>query len=73
MRGKGIGACSELFAISEAFEVRQLNKLCCEVFTDNEAAWKLHERYGFKREGHLRQHILKDGMWRDVYVYGRTA
>jgi RimJ/RimL family protein N-acetyltransferase len=57
----------EYIVLNEVFGPMGLNKLVCEVFVDNEAVWRLHESFGFQREAHYRQHILKGGAFRDVY------
>jgi UDP-4-amino-4,6-dideoxy-N-acetyl-beta-L-altrosamine N-acetyltransferase len=65
-RGQGIGAGVEYIVLQYVFGPLGLNKLCCEVFLDNEAVWKLHESFGFTREALFRDHVLKDGAFRDV-------
>jgi UDP-4-amino-4,6-dideoxy-N-acetyl-beta-L-altrosamine N-acetyltransferase len=65
-RGKGIGACVELMVLDHVFGPLGMNKLCCEVFADNEAVWKLHESFGFTREAYYRDHVFKAGRFRDV-------
>lgn len=65
-RGQGIGACVEYIVLQQVFGPLGLNKLCCEVFADNEAVWKLHESFGFTREAYFRDHVLKVGAFRDV-------
>jgi UDP-4-amino-4,6-dideoxy-N-acetyl-beta-L-altrosamine N-acetyltransferase len=72
-RGKGIGAAVEYIVLDHVFGARGLNKLWCEVFVDNEAVWKLHESFGFRREAHFRQHIHKRGRYLDVYGLGLLA
>jgi UDP-4-amino-4,6-dideoxy-N-acetyl-beta-L-altrosamine N-acetyltransferase len=73
VRGKGIGAYVEFFVIEHVFGELGLNKLCCEVLVENEAVWKMHEAFGFQREGLLRRHIWKDGAATDVVVLGLLA
>jgi UDP-4-amino-4,6-dideoxy-N-acetyl-beta-L-altrosamine N-acetyltransferase len=65
-RGQGIGSCVEYIVLQQVFGPMGLNKLCCEVFADNEAVWKLHESFGFTREAYFRDHVLKAGAFRDV-------
>ena len=69
-RGRGIGACVEYLVLRHVFETLGLNKLWCEVFFENEAVWRLHESFGFRREAELRAHVLKDGQLRDVMGLG---
>lgn len=70
VRGRGIGACVEYLVLRHVFETLGLNKLWCEVFFENEAVWRLHESFGFRREAELRAHVLKDGHLRDVMGLG---
>ena len=65
-RGQGIGAEVEYIVLQHVFGPLGLNKLCCEVFVDNEAVWKLHESFGFTREALYRDHVFKDGGFKDV-------
>lgn len=72
-RGQGIGACVEYIVLQHVFGPMGLNKLCCEVFLDNEPVWRLHESFGFTREALYRDHVLKDGVFRDVVGLGLLA
>jgi RimJ/RimL family protein N-acetyltransferase len=44
-----------------------------EVMADNDAALKAQSAAGFRREGYLRGHVLKDGRPRDVVLLGILA
>lgn len=72
-RGRGVGAVVEYLVLSFVFERLGLNRLWCEVFLDNEAVWKTHEGFGFKREALLRDHVRKGGVFRDVVGLGMLA
>jgi len=72
-RGRGLGSCVEYLVLRHVFETLRLNKLWCEVFVDNEAVWKLHERFGFMREALYRDHVKKAGVFRDVIGLGMLA
>jgi len=72
-RGKGVGAFVEFKVIEHVFVDHGLNKLCCEVLIGNEAVWKLHESFGFKREALFRAHVWKDGQPADVVGLGLLA
>ena len=69
-RGKGVGKAIELNILDYVFSELNLNKLCCEVFNDNELVVKIHEKYGSKIEGIRRSHILKKGEYKDVVEMG---
>ena len=73
MRGLGIGAAVEYILLQHVFETLGLNKLWCEVLASNEGAWRLHLQFGFQREAHFRDHVWKDGRFRDVYGLGALA
>jgi len=72
-RGKGVGAQVEYAVIRYVFAGLKLNKLWCEVLLENEAVWKLHESFGFRREALLRQHVCKGGRFQDVVGLGLLA
>ena len=73
VRGKGVGAYVEYWMIEHVFRTLGLAKLWCEVLVENEAVWKLHESFGFRREALLRQHVWKNGEPRDVVGLGLLA
>ena len=73
VRGKGVGAYVEYWVIEHVFGPLGLSRLWCEVLVENEAVWKLHESFGFRREALLRQHIWKNGEPRDVVGLGLLA
>ena len=69
-RGKGVGKQIELNILSYVFDDLKLNKLCYEVLAFNDLVVKIHQKYGAKIEGVLRQHIYKNGEFYDVIVMG---
>jgi UDP-4-amino-4,6-dideoxy-N-acetyl-beta-L-altrosamine N-acetyltransferase len=72
VRGRGLGAFVEYWVIEQVFGPEGLTKLCCEVLANNEPVWKLHEAFGFEREGVYRNHIYKDGQPVDVIALALT-
>jgi putative acetyltransferase len=46
-------------------------RLELEVYVDNEPAIRLYERYGFEREGLMRQYAYRDGELVDALLMGR--
>lgn len=66
IRGAGIGSKVEYNILQFVFDELKLNKLCCEVFSFNEAVIKMHEKLGFRREGYYREHILKNEKYYDI-------
>lgn len=69
-RGKGVGACVEFLLIEKAFAEFGIEKLWCEVLATNEAAWKLHQSFGFEIEAKLRRHVVKSDGPHDVIGLG---
>lgn len=70
VRGRGVGAAVEFAVLEHVFGALNLHKLWCEVFLDNEAVWRLHESFGFRREALFRDHVCKAGGRRDVVGLG---
>lgn len=69
--GKGVGSALMRAGIDLADNWLNLTRLELEVYTDNEPAVRLYERFGFEREGLLRQHAYRDGRYVDSYVMAR--
>ncbi|HBB97012.1 MAG TPA: GNAT family N-acetyltransferase [Blastocatellia bacterium] len=70
-QGKGVGTALMRAGLDLADNWLNLGRLELEVYTDNEAAIRLYERFGFEREGTLRQHAFRDGNYVDSYVMAR--
>lgn len=67
---KGTGSRMELLALNYAFDQLGLHKLCCEVLASNNPVIKLHEKFGFKIEGILRDQYKRDEKFIDIYRLG---
>jgi UDP-4-amino-4,6-dideoxy-N-acetyl-beta-L-altrosamine N-acetyltransferase len=65
-RHGGYGSEAESLLLTYAFDHLNLNRLCAEVFADNEKGIHVHRRFGFKQEGVFRQYVFKNGAFRDV-------
>jgi UDP-4-amino-4,6-dideoxy-N-acetyl-beta-L-altrosamine N-acetyltransferase len=65
-RGKGAGRAAQVLGLELAFGVMGLEKVCADVLADNEIALRVQAQAGFKREGYLRAHVVKEGVRRDV-------
>lgn len=70
-QGKGVGKKLLETAIDLAENWLNITRLELEVYTDNERAIKLYERFGFEIEGTLRQHAFRDGRYVDSYAMAR--
>lgn len=69
-RGKGMAAEASRLLLQHAFTALGLNRVYLHVLADNDAALRLYGRLGFASEGVLREHVYKDGRFRDVVVMG---
>lgn len=69
----GTGSRMEYLALEHAFSGIQLHKLCCEVLAFNTPVIKLHEKFGFKVEGILREQHRMDEAFVDIYRLGILA
>lgn len=70
-QGKGVGTALMQAGIDLADKWLNLMRLELEVYSDNEAAIRLYERFGFEREGLLRQHAFRDGRYVDSIMMAR--
>ena len=68
--GKGYGKEVLREIIRYCFEDLDMNRIGAEIYSHNERSIKLFEKAGFKKEGVLRQSVLKKGKYLDEYVYG---
>lgn len=73
VRGRGVGSFTEKFVLRYAFEELGLNKLCCEVLGSNDAVVAMHQKFGFRVDGVLRQQIWKGDLFEDVVSMSITA
>ena len=67
---RGIGFEAAKRALKFLFEDLQAHKVMILTRDTNEKSWKLAERLGFVREGHLRESSAKDGRRWGLYHYG---
>lgn len=71
VRGRGVGSQVELKVLEFAFGELGLHRLSCAVLAFNEPVVRMHESFGFVREGILRGAIWKDEGWTDVVLLGQ--
>lgn len=69
-RSRGIGTAATRRLCRHAFEALGLRRLFLMVLAGNAAAIRVYRRCGFRQEGRLRQHVVKDGRPEDVLVMG---
>lgn len=70
---KGTGSRIEWLILEHAFGVLQLHKLSCEVLAFNTPVIRMHEKFGFKVEGVLREQCKVGDDFVDVYRLGMLA
>jgi putative acetyltransferase len=70
-QGKGIGTRLMAAALAVADDWMNLRRVELTVFADNEAAVRLYERFGFEREGQLRDYAVRDGTYVDALTMAR--
>src|SRR5512139_2009064 len=67
-QGKGVGTALMQAAIDLADKWVNLSRLELEVYTDNEPAIKLYQKFGFTIEGTSINYAFRDGQFVDVYL-----
>lgn len=72
-RGRGAGRAAQALGLDRAFDELGLEKVWSEVFADNDVALKAQAAAGFRREGYLRKHYLKNGVQRDCVLLAILA
>jgi putative acetyltransferase len=70
-QGKGVGKAMMQAGVEMADKWLNLTRLELEVYTDNEPAIRLYERFGFEREGTMRQYAFRDGRFVDAHMMAR--
>ena len=67
--GKGIMAEVRQLVFKYAFFELGINRITGRVLVDNIAAIKSAEKFGYVREGVLRQAVFRNGQYHDVIIY----
>jgi ribosomal-protein-alanine N-acetyltransferase len=68
--GKGVGRDCTAWMVEYGFSTLNLRRIYLDVLATNERAAALYRKLGFKEEGRLREHQLKNGAYVDVLVMG---
>jgi UDP-4-amino-4,6-dideoxy-N-acetyl-beta-L-altrosamine N-acetyltransferase len=69
-RGLGIGSITLYRLMEYVFDKIDFHKMYTSVLENNLDALNLYKKFGFKEEGRLRKHILRDGKYIDVSLIG---
>ncbi len=69
-QGKGIASEAMKSVIQHAFNKMNLHRLEAEVIEFNKASIKLMEKFGFKKEGVLREAKFNNGKYYNIIRYG---
>lgn len=67
--GKRIATEAARAVVAYAFDCRGLNRVAAHHLVRNPASGAVLERIGMRREGVLRQRVLKEGRFEDVVLY----
>lgn len=67
---RGTGSRMEYLALEYVFGELKLHKLCCEVLAFNKAVVRLHEKFGFRIEGVMRDQHMTDAGYVDIIKLG---
>ncbi|PKG22769.1 UDP-4-amino-4,6-dideoxy-N-acetyl-beta-L-altrosamine N-acetyltransferase [Niallia nealsonii] len=67
---KGMGTVLGYTSLNYIFGELSMRKLSAEVLSINEKSLNFHKKLGFTQEGILRKHVIKNGEYMDVYLYG---
>lgn len=71
-KGKGIGKIVEKEFVKYIFKNFEIEKLNCQVLSNNLKVVEMHKKFGFTLEGVLRKNILQNNEKLDVYWLGIT-
>ncbi|MCP8615287.1 GNAT family N-acetyltransferase [Salirhabdus salicampi] len=68
--GKGYGKEAFQLLLKYIFNELNLHRATLKVFSFNNKAVEMYEKFGFKIEGKLRESLYRNGKWHDIYVMG---
>lgn len=68
--GQGYGREVLDALVRHCFEDLCMNRIGAEIYGFNERSIRLFEHAGFKREGIIRQNVMKNGHFEDEHIYG---
>lgn len=68
--GKGYATEAAKALVQFAFLEKNFHKVYARHFGSNPSSGRVIEKTGMTREGHLRDHVMKDDRYEDLYYYG---
>ena len=68
--GKGYGTEAAKALIDFAFEEKNYHKVFARYFKSNPASGKIMEKIGMQQEGLLKDQVIKDEKYEDLYYFG---
>ncbi len=69
--GRGVGTFLMAAMVDAADNWHDIKRLELTVYTDNDAAVRLYEKFGFEKEGLLRSFGYRDGQYVNAYTMAR--
>lgn len=72
-QGKGVGTALMQAVVDLADKWLNLSRLELDVYTDNEPAIRLYQKFGFTVEGTAIHYAFRDGQFVDVYLMARLC
>ncbi|MDF2065812.1 UDP-4-amino-4,6-dideoxy-N-acetyl-beta-L-altrosamine N-acetyltransferase [Bacillus sp. Cr_A10] len=65
----GMGTILGYTSLNYIFENLKIKKLTAEVLSFNEKSLRFHYKLGFTNEGILREHLLMNNVYKDLYIF----
>jgi len=72
-RGKGIGSATLYKLMEYVFDEMKFKKMSTMVLENNPGALELYEKFGFKKEGTLKERLVRDGERINIFLMGISA
>lgn len=68
--GHGYATEASRAMLDYAFGALDLTRVVAHCLTRNPGSWRVMEKLGMRREGELREHVIKWGVPEDIWIYG---
>lgn len=68
--GQGYTTEAARAVVDFGFRQLGLHRVWADCDPANPGSWRVLEKLGLRREGHLRENVWMDGAWTDSYIYG---